>query len=717
MTDSELVQASSTALLYPPIAVAPRLTTAARLKLARLNAEIVLVVSLMVVGLFAHGINMFQYPSFTWLADEGTYVSEAWAVVRTGQLAHYTYMYGHVPGGWILLAAFTFVLGGPRALDMPIDVGRVLMLVLHVLMVPLLYRLARRLGCPPAAAAFAAFVFSMSPLAIYYQRMFLLDNVMLFWTILSLVLLLDDAGRLSRVALSGSCFALALLSKETDVTLLPAVLFMVWSWRREHQRKFAIVAWLMPMVILTSWYPLYAILKNELLPESFAIHLLGQTVSFGDSRHVSLLEALAWQGGRGGGGLFDLNNAFFVNARMFWLPKDTILLAAGALAVGCNVVRGFLGRSRPVFAAGILGLMPILYLIHGGIVFQHYILYAIPFFCLNLAMVLSLVVKRLSVTPGAVLVGAIATLLLGAYWQTGALQPLFTVQASKAPRDAIVWMKQNLPATSVIIARDSWWTDFHEPGLGGGVFPYVEDQWQVDSNPDVYDTVLHQDWHSVDYLLMLPDMLPYFQQANDPIGLAAYSNACLFKTWQPDDGDTIQLWKVDKSGALASVPHGNASPTCANLASPPPPAIVVPSDQLSRHTSITKPVPSPVATFAIDTLPATTTPEIPIEATPTPVVRPAETPAEAAIATNRSTPLAPTPIAIAPATVTPVDSGGGPLTRTYVIRSGDTLMDIAITFYGTTDAWRDIAAANADQLPNPDRLQIGQRLTLPPTAT
>jgi len=51
----------------------------------------------------AHAINLFHFPYYE--ADEGTYMSQAWALVTKGSLAPYTYTYDHAPGGGILIAA------------------------------------------------------------------------------------------------------------------------------------------------------------------------------------------------------------------------------------------------------------------------------------------------------------------------------------------------------------------------------------------------------------------------------------------------------------------------------------------------------------------------------------------------------------------------------------------------------------------------------------
>jgi 4-amino-4-deoxy-L-arabinose transferase-like glycosyltransferase len=191
-----------------------------------------LLFAVLLVGLLAMGLNMFNYPAFTWTEDEGVYVSQAWAVLRTGQLAPYTYVYDHAPGGWLLLAAWMGFTGQPLAFGNTIDSGRVLMLLLHLAMVPLLYHLARKLGCRAPLAALAAGLFSVSPLAVTYQRLVLLDSMMLFWVLLSLDLLLDGWGRLSRVIMSGFCFGVALVTKETAAVLLPVMIFIAVHQRR-----------------------------------------------------------------------------------------------------------------------------------------------------------------------------------------------------------------------------------------------------------------------------------------------------------------------------------------------------------------------------------------------------------------------------------------------------------------------------------------------------
>ncbi len=54
--------------------------------------------------------------------------------------------------------------------------------------------------------------------------------------------------------------------------------------------------------------------------------------------------------------------------------------------------------------------------------------------------------------------------------------------------------------------------------------------------------------------------------------------------------------------------------------------------------------------------------------------------------------------------------------QTYTVQKGDTLSHIAKQFYGKAGQWNAIFEANRDQLDDPDRIQPGQVLRIPPAA-
>ena len=58
-------------------------------------------------------------------------------------------------------------------------------------------------------------------------------------------------------------------------------------------------------------------------------------------------------------------------------------------------------------------------------------------------------------------------------------------------------------------------------------------------------------------------------------------------------------------------------------------------------------------------------------------------------------------------------AGGGSSSRTYTVKSGDTLSKIAKDFYGNANDYNRIFEANQDKLQSPDKIQVGQELTIP----
>jgi LysM repeat protein len=54
-----------------------------------------------------------------------------------------------------------------------------------------------------------------------------------------------------------------------------------------------------------------------------------------------------------------------------------------------------------------------------------------------------------------------------------------------------------------------------------------------------------------------------------------------------------------------------------------------------------------------------------------------------------------------------------PITRTYTVRSGDTLSAIAERFYGNPGRWQWIYQANRSKISNPNSIYVGEKLTIP----
>lgn len=58
--------------------------------------------------------------------------------------------------------------------------------------------------------------------------------------------------------------------------------------------------------------------------------------------------------------------------------------------------------------------------------------------------------------------------------------------------------------------------------------------------------------------------------------------------------------------------------------------------------------------------------------------------------------------------------GQGGSNQTYEVKSGDNLSKISKQFYGDSNEYMRIFYANRDKLKDPDKIQVGQQLTIPP---
>ncbi len=95
-----------------------------------------------------------------------------------------------------------------------------------------------------------------------------------------------------------------------------------------------------------------------------------------------------------------------------------------------------------------------------------------------------------------------------------------------------------------------------------------------------------------------------------------------------------------------------------------------------------------------------------------PSVSPAPSPARALLSSPVASPsAAPAVVGSTPSTTASQTAGGD----TYEVQSGDTLATIAQQYYGDPAQWRRIYDANKDAIgDDPDRLKLGQKLTIPP---
>src|SRR5258708_34212837 len=263
--------------------------------------RVLLLVSLL-MGAISHGYHLFLYPLY--LTDECIYMQQAWSVLREGQLSPYTYYYDHAPAGWLLIAGWVALL--PHQFETfgnAINTGRVLMLLVHVASTYLLFRCTRRLSGSLIAAVVACFLFNLSPLAIYYRRQGLLDNLMAFSRLLSLYLATSDDRSILTPLFSGMVLGVSVLTKENAIFFMPVIGYLLYGKvRRQFNYRFALTFWFFGVFSIVSLYFLYATLKNELLPSHLSFNLNQPPAD-----HVALLYTIWQQLHRPQGGIWTVS--------------------------------------------------------------------------------------------------------------------------------------------------------------------------------------------------------------------------------------------------------------------------------------------------------------------------------------------------------------------------------------------------------------------------
>jgi hypothetical protein len=321
--------------------------------------------ALLAVATVAHGWGMTGSPGA--LDDEGTYIAQAWAVQNWGTLAHYTYWYDHPPLGWMQIALWSTVTRAFSAASYAVLAGRQLMLVVQLVSCVLLYALGRRIGLRRPAATAAVLLFALSPLAVVFHRYVLLDNIATPWLIGAFVLAASPRRHLGAAAGAAVCMAIAALTKETTLVLLPALAWQLWVNGDRRTRHFTVALFVGVFVSVLAAYPLLALLKDELVPGAGHVSLIGSVIwqLSGRSTSGSLLDPDS-----GARGLFNL-----------WSGIDPWLLWAGI------VLTPFAFRWRTLRPVA-LGLgIQVLMMLRNGYLPYPYVIAMLPFAAVVVAAV------------------------------------------------------------------------------------------------------------------------------------------------------------------------------------------------------------------------------------------------------------------------------------------------------------------------------------------
>ncbi len=491
-----------TAFRPPPVPRRPQVVVRPVLRLRRSAPDLALCGLLLAVVVLVQGWNITGYPSLS--DDEGTYLAQAWAVQHGKGLAPYTYWYDHPPLGWLQLALLTWVPSVVAPELMSVAPMRCAMLLVSAASAVLVYVLGRRLGLQHWAAGLAMALFGLSPLSVVFQREVFLDNIAVMWMLLAFCLAASPRRHLWHHFGAGLAAAVAVLSKETILVVLPALLLTMWRHSHRDTRKFAVTGAVLGCALTGLSYPLFALLNHELLP---------------GPGHVSLVGGVTYQMSRAGSGFLLSPGSAAHRVLDSWLYYDRALPLGGLLAAVlllAGVRRSVTGRALAGPAVAVL-LLAAVALRPSGYLPAMYVIQALPFLSLTLAGVAAAIACALLRTrPGfcrrwyparwtaVVLLVAAAGFCVGPRWYDGTRVAL-TADVNRPYRAAVSWLrdpdKVPDPRRTRVLTDDAVWLDLVHSGFAprtGAVWFY-----KADLDPAVAKTLPHG-WRDVDYVVTTP---------------------------------------------------------------------------------------------------------------------------------------------------------------------------------------------------------------------
>jgi 4-amino-4-deoxy-L-arabinose transferase-like glycosyltransferase len=406
------------------------------------------------------------------------------------------------------------------------------MLPVAVACLLLVYVLARRLALNWWAAGLAMALYGLAPISVTMMRQIYLDEFAVMWILVAFVLASSRRRHLWHYVAAGGAAALAVLSKETMLVAVPGVVVCLWQCTRPTPlRPWAAAGFGAGLTVVGAFYPLYAVLKGELLP---------------GAGHVSLVGAWLFQLGRPGSGTMLTPGSASNQLLQSWLYYDAVLIVGGAAAaLAALAVR----RLRPIAVAVVL--LAVVALRPGGYLPAMYIVQLLPFLALVIAGMLDLGLTSLVRGPGvrwlrwsvAVLCAIGLTAYVAPMWYAGDQQAI-TVDAN-APYAAAAeylrtaaWDKEH----TTVVVDDVLWLDLVRSG-----YPRERVLWfyKVDLDPAV-SARLPDGWRDIDVIVSTPALR---QAPNDlPTVRAVLTHSTVVATFGSGDG-RIEIRQVNREAS------------------------------------------------------------------------------------------------------------------------------------------------------------------------
>lgn len=462
------------------------------------NKGNILLVLIVFFSLLVHGINMFHYPYFE--NDEGTYFAQAWSFLTQGKMAPYTYWYDHAPGGWIFTSVWIWITRGLFTFGFSLNSARVFIWIIHGISTFLLFKITKKLTLSHFAAFITCLFFALSPLAIYFQRRLLLDNIMTFWALLSLYLIIYFGNRLLAVIGSSLTFGIAVLSKENAIFFLPFYAVLTGLYAHKHNKIFAIIMWVTIAIFVISLYPLYAFFKKELFPVG--------TLLSPPYDHVSLLGSLKTQASRGTGLPFWASGSDFRTNFLFWLGADPFFIILGFI---CLIAQGmhllFNKASRIIF---FLTISMLAFLMSGKLVINFYVIPLIPLLAMCIGTTVSqqvIALKKFYPRSIPLIQIGIVIFIFIYYITNQNVKNALLNDETTNQLNAVNWVKSHINPKKFIAIDYYGNLDLKEKRYPSDTqFASADWYWKVELDADIRKRKLHNNPKNIDYLMLTAQM-------------------------------------------------------------------------------------------------------------------------------------------------------------------------------------------------------------------
>ncbi len=528
MSVQELPNTTTRTAARPMVAAAP--------SIAIPWVETLALATVLSVALVSHAFNMFNYPLYR--QDEGIVSQQAWAFLQDRKLSPYTYTYEHPPIATFMLAVWTVITGGFHTFGPALNSGRVLMLALHLGSSFFIYRTARQLSGSTVAAMLTGVLFSLSPLAVNFQRLVLVDNFMVFWFAAALYFTICNKGRLFYFFIASVLIGLAVMSRETAVFFIPAFLVLVWRFSDPYHRLYAFWGSFLISSVVVIQYVLYAVFKAELFPDAF--DFLGELE--GRATHVSLFGTFfqnyhnstpIWTGNLG-----------FASIWQVWTSLDSVLLFGGIICASLNLAFGF--KHKENWVVPMLAFGYVLFTVLGGLDSDAMVVVLVPMLALAVGQTLGWIIRLFGATVGLVLGGTAIALAFMFYISNNNIA--YTSEVNTAYQQSLAWIKGNIPTDRKMIITDALWVDLHDD-YNGPAYPLAHSHWKAANDPDIRYGVFKGDYKEVDFLIMTEEMRTQFQSRGLVFNQQALENSSLIRKFEGPD--PIQIRKVNNTKPLA----------------------------------------------------------------------------------------------------------------------------------------------------------------------